>query len=162
MLKLFSSNFPFKKLLYIKGGFLKMRKNLICILLLILILSLSGCSKVSTKEMDVFSSTIEKNASETTLTITVILNRQISSQEYEDYARSIIDHCIKNNFKSVKFSYDLSGYPSSLDATIYATENDIKKNNICYTFRYHPADKNSSSKYTINDNSDKYLLEIIK
>ena len=112
-----------------------MRKNLICILLLILILSLSGCSKVSTKEMDVFSSTIEKNASETTLTITVILNRQISSQEYEDYARSIIDHCIKNNFKSVKFSYDLSGYPSSLDATIYATENDIKKNNICYTFR---------------------------
>ena len=113
MLKLFSSNFPFKKLLYIKGGILKMRKNLICILLLILILSLSGCSKVSTKEMDVFSSTIEKNASETTLTITVILNRQISSQEYEDYARSIIDHCIKNNFKSVKFSYDLSGYPSS-------------------------------------------------
>ena len=154
MLKLFSSNFPFKKLLYIKGGILKMRKNLICILLLILILSLSGCSKVSTKEMDVFSSTIEKNASETTLTITVILNRQISSQEYEDYARSIIDHCIKNNFKSVKFSYDLSGYPSSLDATIYATENDIKKNNICYTFRYHPADKNSSSKYTINDNSE--------
>lgn len=102
-----------------------MRKKLICILLLIL--SLSGCSKVSTKEMDVFSSTIEKNASETTLTITVILNRQISSQEYEDYARSIIDHCIKNNFKSVKFSYDLSGYPSSLDATVYATEMILKK-----------------------------------
>lgn len=164
MLKLFSSNFPFMKLLYVKGlcvkGGDKMKKYLICITLIIL--CLSGCTEYSDEKIDVTSSSIEKNNTGTTLAITVILNGKPSSKDYEDCSRSIIQHCIDNNFKSTRFSYDVSGYPTTLEGTVYATKNDIKKNKICYTFHYYPSYKNSSSKYTINDASKNYTLEIKK
>lgn len=137
-----------------------MKKYMICTMLIILFLS--GCTKYSAEEMDVTSSSIEKNDTGTTLAITVILNGKPSSKDYEDCSRSIIQHCIDNSFKSTRFSYDLSGYPTALEGTVYATKNDIKKNKICYTFRYYPSGKNSSSKCTINNSSKNYTLEIKK
>lgn len=137
-----------------------MRKYMICTMLIVL--CLSGCAKYSDEKIDVTSSSIKKNNTETTLTITVILNGKISSKDYEDCSRSIIQHCVDNNFKSTKFSYDLSGYPTILEGSVYATKKDIKKNKICYSFHYYPSDKNSSSKYTINDASKNYTLEIKK
>ena len=101
-----------------------MKKNMICTMLIILFLS--GCTKYSAEEMDVTSSSIEKNDTGTTLAITVILNGKPSSKDYENCSRSIIQHCIDNSFKSTRFSYDLSGYPTALEGTVYATKNDIE------------------------------------
>ena len=125
-----------------------------------IIILLTGCAKKQNQEMDVFSSNIEKNSSETSMSLTIVLNQKISSKNHKKYAQSIITHCKKNNFKSTQFSYDLYGYPSTLDVTVYEREEDIRKNNICFAFEYYPKDKNIPSKYTIDNTSENYTLDI--
>lgn len=60
-----------------------------------IIILLTGCAKKQNQEMDVFSSNIEKNSSETSMSLTIVLNQKISSKNHKKYAQSIITHCKK-------------------------------------------------------------------
>lgn len=50
--------------------------------------------------------------------LTVVANRLFIIDQ-EKYAEELIDRCIANNFREVKFSYDLRGYPNRLRVKVY-------------------------------------------
>ena len=56
----------------------------------------------------------------------------LNSMEIENYemcSKQILEHCILNDFKDFRFSYDVNGYPDKIVATIFLTQDDIKENN---------------------------------
>lgn len=44
-------------------------------------------------------------------------------------SKQILEHCILNDFKDFRFSYDVNGYPDKIVATIFLAQDDIKENN---------------------------------
>lgn len=56
----------------------------------------------------------------------------LNSMEIENYemcSKQILEHCILNDFKDFRFSYDVNGYPDKIVATIFLAQDDIKENN---------------------------------
>ena len=63
----------------------------------------------------------------------------LNSMEIENYemcSKQILEHCILNDFKDFRFSYDVNGYPDKIVATIFLTLDDIKENNPIFQVTY--------------------------
>ena len=135
-----------------------MKKSLIVLVLITCILF--GCGNVEelSGEMDVVNSmTLSFGDDGTVEDITVILNRT-QLDDYTECAEEIIQKCLDNDFKSIKFSWD-RGYPSEIKATVYLTETERKNGN--YTFKMvYAHDSSDLCKYNIKDNPEKFSLVI--
>ena len=57
-------------------------------------------------------------------------------ENYEMCSKQILEHCILNDFKDFRFSYDVNGYPDKIVATIFLTQDDIKENNPIFQVTY--------------------------
>lgn len=57
--------------------------------------------------------------------ITVVANKLLIGDK-EKFTERIIEHCRKNDFKDVKFSYDVLGYPDKILITVYPSELRMK------------------------------------
>lgn len=53
--------------------------------------------------------------------ITVVANK-LFIRDKEKFAEMLIDHCKENDFKDVKFSYDMLGHPDKIVFTVYPSE----------------------------------------
>ena len=51
-------------------------------------------------------------------------------------SKQILEHCILNDFKDFRFSYDVNGYPDKIVATIFLAQDDIKENNPIFQVTY--------------------------
>lgn len=63
----------------------------------------------------------------------------LNSMEIENYemcSKQILEHCILNDFKDFRFSYDINGYPDKIVATIFLTQDNIKENNPIFQVTY--------------------------
>ena len=63
----------------------------------------------------------------------------LNSMEIENYemcSKQILEHCILNDFKDFRFSYDVNGYPDKIVATIFLAQDDIKENNPIFQVTY--------------------------
>ncbi len=89
--------------------------------------------------------------------LTVAANRG-SIDDKEEFAREIIRMCQENSFRSVRFSTDLEGYPSSLDIDVYLREKDIDSEEPFFKIRFTPMEFDKG--YDIKNNADKYRLYI--
>ena len=43
-------------------------------------------------------------------------------ENYEMCSKQILEHCILNDFKDFRFSYDVNGYPDKIVATIFLAQ----------------------------------------
>lgn len=131
-----------------------MKRKIIVVAMLVMCL-LCSCEKKKeyTEEMDVTSSrsTLSSDGYREDITVVVDVAKIV---DYEDCARTIINHCIANDFKSTKFSFDLKGYPNGLNADVYVIDSDNPIFRMTYV-----AD---SCQYNIKDNPDMYTLDIEK
>lgn len=75
-------------------------------ILVLCLLSGCGTKQEYSREIDVVSSRGMSASNFYSEDITVILNRS-EVVDYEECAKGIIEHCIQNDFQSIRFSYDV-------------------------------------------------------
>ncbi|MCI8784952.1 hypothetical protein AALB51_03710 [Lachnospiraceae bacterium 62-26] len=120
---------------------------------------LSGCTKEPV-EMDVLSSHNTTSANWYELSINVIADKE-AILDREACSSEIIQHVLDNDFHSVRFSYDLSGYPNEVTVDVFTSEKDFKKGEISYSFEY-VTDFNTEDVDTqnnIKDNPDEFEIQ---
>lgn len=89
--------------------------------------------------------------------LTVVAYR-FSIDNKEKFARELIAMCQKNSFKTIKFSTDLRGFPTSLHINVYLSERDVDKGKVEMNIKFKPTDY--SQGYDIVNNEDKFQLYI--
>lgn len=88
-------------------------------------------------------------------TLTVVANSD-SIENKEDFARHIITMCRENSFKTIQFSTDLGGYPTSLDISVYLQQEDIRTSEPICEIRYIPNE--NTKEYDIKNHPEKFSL----
>ena len=88
-------------------------------------------------------------------TLTVVSNSD-SIENKEDFARQIITMCRENSFKTIQFSTDLGGYPTSLDISVYLQQEDIRTSEPICEIRYIPNE--NTKEYDIKNHPEKFSL----
>ncbi|MCH1973543.1 hypothetical protein MCI89_14445 [Muricomes sp. OA1] len=68
--------------------------------------------------------------------ISIVANR-ISISDKEDFAKEMIQRCIKNTFNEFQFSYDLNGYPEEINMSVYINEIAWKQNEKILEIEYN-------------------------
>ena len=135
------------------------RKATIIQLFIILLLGVSimtGCS-MSETQSDAPDCVIS-NSSNDDYSLTIIANRE-EIEDKEAFAKELIEQVRNNGFKTIMFSFEETGYPTSLDMTVYLNENDWKSHNDPFmkvTFRQ----ENAVDGYNIVEDYDKFQLAI--
>lgn len=131
------------------------KRILFCIpIIIIFIFTLFFSSKYHS-QIDVISSRIDSSNNAYWLDIDIIANQPYIS-DYEDFAYTVIQHCQKNDFHSVLFSYDINGYPTTLSGTVYLNKDAYFSAQPCFTFVY----KSSNDLYTILDSCSNFKLTL--
>lgn len=129
-----------------------MKKSILglCLILSIMAVFLIGNS---VREPDCVGS-ISSNADEY---LTVVAYRS-SIKDKETFAWKLVKMCQDNAFKTIKFSTDFRGYPTSLHINVYLSERDVDKGKVEMNIRFKPTDY--SQGYDIVNNEEKYELYI--
>lgn len=73
-------------------------------------------------------------------------------------AEEIIEHCRKNDFKNVIFSYDMA-YPNKLEVSVYLSERNARKGKAVFSFVYEP-EQGEVGEYNFIENPEKFRVEI--
>ena len=130
-------------------------KRIVVLIGIILILSACGMEKQSATQMlpDCVNS-IESNGE---YKLAIIANRNII-EDKEAFAKQLIEQVRTNDFKTIYFSYDLSGYPTSLDMMVYLNEDEWDKGNSVMEISLRQ--ENWKDGYNIVDDLEKFKLEI--
>lgn len=106
------------------------------IIIISLLLCMTGCQQQqSVGEIDVMNSHNITSSNHFDQHLSIILNGN-DFDNLDSCAATIIEHCLKNDFLSVKFCYDIQGYPNRVSATVYRTEKDFKNSNEYFSFTY--------------------------
>ena len=91
---------------------------------------------------------------------TAIIANRLMIWDTEEFAEEMIQKCINNSFKDIRFSYDLSGYSTELRIHVYTNKlswhNHVKSFEIIYA-----QDLTNHPPYNIKDNPKKFEMEII-
>lgn len=88
-------------------------------------------------------------------TLTVIANSD-TIENKEDFARTVITMCCENSFKTLQFSTDLGGYPTSLDISVYLHQEDIRASEPVCNIQYMPI--GTSKEFDIKNHPEKFRL----
>lgn len=87
--------------------------------------------------------------------LTVIANSD-TIESKEDFARTVITMCRENAFKTLQFSTDLGGYPTSLDITVYLHQEDIRASEPVCNIQYMPI--GTSKEFDIKNHPEQFRL----
>lgn len=90
--------------------------------------------------------------------ISIIANR-LYIHDKQKFAEMVLERCIDNTWKEIRFSYDLAGYPNELYIDVYMnnyTYNHMK----IPSFRIAYTQEDTLKIYNIKDNPDKFTLKI--
>lgn len=91
--------------------------------------------------------------------ITIIANK-LFIKDKEQFAESVIQKCIDNTWKEIRFSYDLAGYPQELSINVYMN-NYAYKYSKRLGFRITYSQKNMlDDNFNIKDNPEKFSIKI--
>ena len=135
----------------IKKEFIDMNKILITVICSLLLLT--ACSNEPSGIADCVNS-YHSNAD---YHLTIIANRyEIDNKE--EYALQLLEQVKNNDFQSIMFSYDLTGYPTGLEMDVYLTEKDKENHDLFMNISFQQ--ENLVDGYNIVDNYNKFTLEI--
>lgn len=87
--------------------------------------------------------------------LTVVANSS-KIEDKEEFARQVIHMCQDNSFHSIRFSTDLSGYPSELDITVYLNRKEMEKGKPVCEIEFSTDD--FMQDYDIKNDADKFHL----
>lgn len=145
------------------GDFVK--KILILLVGIIVIVMCCGCKR---REFPEFAETPEESevpeypdvvnsiSSGRDQYLTVIAYRE-EIEDKEAFAKELIQMCVDNSFKTIKFSTD-RGYATSLRMTVYLNEEDWQNNVVVMEIEYDSESLNGE--YDIVNNPEMFLLSI--
>ena len=85
-------------------------------------------------------------------------------EDTEGFARTVIQMCRENSFRSIRLSTDLYGYPERLEVNVYLHREEVNKVKPVLRIRYEPAEDfaqgESDEEYNIKDHAEKYNLYV--
>lgn len=85
-------------------------------------------------------------------------------EDTEGFARTVIQMCRENSFRSIRLSTDLYGYPERLEINVYLHREEVNKEEPVMRIRYEPAEDpvegEGGEKYNIKDHAEKYKLYV--
>lgn len=88
--------------------------------------------------------------------ITIVANKLFIINK-ENFAKKLLEKCRENSFNSILFSYDINGYPNSIQIYVYTNPASKKLNKNYFTIVY---EANMNRHYNIKDNPDKFKIKI--
>ena len=109
------------------------------------------------REMEVYNSFTTSADNFEMASLNVVVNRLFVPNK-EKCANEILQHCIKNDFKNILFSYDYA-IPNELKVDVYLAEWDIRHSRKLFSFEY-VAEDNLRYQYNILDDTDKFQMFI--
>lgn len=109
------------------------------------------------KEMEVYNSTSFTEANYCEEHLNVVVNRLIVPDK-QKVAEEIIEHCQKNDFKNVIFSYDVA-YPNKLEVNVYLSKWNTRKGKEEFSFVYD-TEQGELGEYNFIENPEKFRVEI--
>ena len=112
-----------------------------------------NCKKDNTGVPDAISSAC--TGSEYRLTVTANASR---IENREAFAFEVFRMCRENTFQTIKLSTDVTGWPSSLDITVYLHREDVGRKKPEMHIQLLPPD--DGAEYNIKDDCSKYQLFI--
>lgn len=132
-----------------------------CILVLLL-LSIIGCEKNSMndrKSIEKLPDCVASYEVNGEYNLIIIANKnKITDKEL--FAKQVIEMICGNDFRSMLFSYDMSGYPLGVEMKVYLSE-DVWKNQHEEPYMYITfKQENRIDGYNIVEDYDKFQLEI--
>lgn len=140
-------------------------KKLGAFILVLLILTLTACGTNNTEttredEGGVPDCVVSNHSSDGDYRL-IILANQDRIEDKEAYAKMLIEKVQKNDFKTIMFSYDMNGYPTRLNMSVYLSEADWKDHdtNPYMEISFTQEDRIANG-YNIVDDYDKFTLEI--
>lgn len=77
----------------------------------------------------------------------------------EKFARTVVQMCLENSFRSTILSTDLNGYPSRLEIEVYLKKRDIEAGEPVCRIRFEPPE-GSGSRYDIKEDTEEYRLYV--
>lgn len=89
--------------------------------------------------------------------LNVVVNRLIVPDKRK-VAEEIIEHCQKNDFKNIIFSYDVV-YPNKLVVSVYLLEWNARKGKEVFSFGYD-TEQGEIREYNFIENPEKFGVEI--
>ena len=76
----------------------------------------------------------------------------------EAFARKMIETCINNEFRDVRFSYDM-GYPAEITMDIYTNETARRLGIRCCEVRYAQPEKDRY-RYNVKDDRERFVMTV--
>lgn len=98
---------------------------------------------------------INSNSINSDYSLTVVANSK-NIKNKENFARTVITMCRENSFKTIRFSSDLGGYPTSLDISVYLHQKDIRECDPVCKIQYMPIENNKE--YDIKNHPEQFRL----
>lgn len=138
------------------SGFLK-TIFLIALCSVVLIVALTSVGYAKDKSQFVPDCVVSNHTNDA-YSLTIIAN-QDNIEDKEAFAKELIEQVRNNGFKTIMFSFEETGYPTSLDMTVYLNESDWQSHNDPFmqvSFRQ----ENVIDGYNIVEHYDKFYLEI--
>lgn len=131
------------------------KRRIIALLLITVLILLFGTTKDSEEstEADCVSS-YEVNGDYKL----VIIANQKKTINKRKFAERLIEQVRENDFKTIRFSYDLGGYPKGLDMIVYLDEESWEQSKSVMHISLRQDDWKDG--YNIVENPDEFRLEI--
>lgn len=71
--------------------------------------------------------------------LTIVANK-LFIWDKDKFAKIMMQRCMTNDFREMKFSYDLNGYPNRIEITVYLNEIDRRYANSPFLIRSYSCD----------------------
>ena len=89
----------------------------------------------------------------------VIIANKLYIFDQEKFAEHILQRCVENSFKEVRFSYDLIGYPNEVHISVYINHFEWKLKKKAFEIQYI---SDGSHNYNIADHPEMFRIDINK
>ena len=89
--------------------------------------------------------------------MTIVANKLYIGDK-EAYARKMIETCINNEFRDVRFSYDM-GYPAEITMDIYTNETARQLGVRCCEVRYAQPEEDRY-RYNVKDDRERFVMTV--
>ena len=89
--------------------------------------------------------------------MTIVANKLYIGDK-EAFARKMIETCINNEFRDVRFSYDM-GYPAEITMDIYTNETARQLGVRCCEVRYAQPEEDRS-RYNVKDDRERFVMTV--
>lgn len=126
--------------------------GIVCITIIILC-----CYLQFGREMEVYNSTSFTAANYCEEHLNVVVNR-LMVLDKRKVAEEIIEHCRKNDFRNVIFSYDVA-YLNKLEVSVYLSQRDVRRGKEVFSFAYATKEE-EMGEYNFIENPEKFRVEI--